>query len=75
MYTLKVRMVGNSYGFTLPKEVVDLLKINVGDTIFATPSQDGVNLTPYDPNFEKAMKAFERTNRKYRNAFRELAKG
>jgi hypothetical protein len=31
-------------------------------------------LTPFDPNFEKSLKAFERTRGKFRNALRELAK-
>jgi hypothetical protein len=41
--------------------------------VVATATPDGVNLTPYDPDFDDAMAAFERTRAKYRNALRELA--
>ena len=34
----------------------------------------GVRITPFDPHFEDALNAFERTRRKYRNALKELAK-
>jgi len=74
MQALKVRKIGNSIGVILPKEVVEKLKITEGDQLFATESPEGINLTPYDPNFELTMKAFDRTNRKYRNALKELAK-
>lgn len=74
MYTLKARKIGNSLGVILPREVLEKCRIQEGDTLFANVASDGVYLTPYDPDFEVAMKAFERTRRKYRNAFRELAK-
>ncbi len=74
MYTLKARKIGNSVGVILPREMLEKCRIQEGDTFFGTVASDGVYLTPYDPDFEVAMKAFERTRRKYRNAFRELAK-
>lgn len=37
-------------------------------------TENGVLLTPYDPDFERAMVAFQRGARKYLNALRELAK-
>jgi hypothetical protein len=33
-----------------------------------------VRITPFDPHFEDAPKAFEHTRRKYRNALKEPAK-
>lgn len=74
MYTLKARKIGNSVGVILPREVLEKYHIQEGDTLFGNVADDGIHLTPYDPSFETAMKAFERTRRKYRNAFRELAK-
>jgi putative addiction module antidote len=72
---LKVRKIGNSLGLIVPKELSDLLHVQEGDTLHAVIDADGgVRITPYDPQFEDAMKAFERTRRKYRNALRELAK-
>ena len=74
MYKLKVRRIGNSAGVTLPKEALADLKVQEGDTLILTRTPDGFRVTPYDETFEAGMKAFERTRRKFRNAFRELAK-
>ncbi len=74
MYKLKIRRIGNSAGVTLPKEALADLKVQEGDTLILTRTPDGFRVTPYDETFEAGMKAFERTRRKFRNAFRELAK-
>ncbi|MGH8000677.1 MAG: AbrB/MazE/SpoVT family DNA-binding domain-containing protein [Brasilonema sp.] len=74
MYTLKVRRVGNSLGTTLPKEILQKLRVSEGDSIFVTETADGVYLTASNPNFEKAMEAYKKVSTKYRNALRELAK-
>jgi antitoxin MazE len=57
-----------------PKDIADRLHVQAGDEIFVVETEDGVLLTPYDPQFQKAMAAYERTANKYRNALRELAK-
>ena len=69
-----LRQVGGSIGATLPKDMADRLRIKVGDEVFAIETEQGILLTPYDPTFERAMAAYERTATKYRNALRELAK-
>ncbi len=74
MFKLKIRRVGNSAGVTLTKEVLAALRVREGDTLILTETPDGFKVTPHDDTFEAAMKAFERTDRKYRNALRELAK-
>ena len=73
--TLKIRKLGNSLGLIVPKEVSEQLHLKEGDSMHATIEHSGeMRLTPYDPNFEKALEAFDRTRHKYRNALRELAK-
>ena len=72
--TLKVRKIGNSLGLIIPRELQESLRIKEGDTLYTNATAQGVELTPYDPEFEETMRAFERTRRKYRNALRELAK-
>jgi putative addiction module antidote len=72
--TIKVRKIGNSLGVLLPKEVADQLHIAEGDTLHVVTDADGAHLTPYDPKFDAAMKAFDETRRRYRNALRALAK-
>ncbi len=74
MYQLKIRRIGNSLGVTLPKEALKKLDVGEGEILFLTETPDGFRVTPYDENFEKAMKAFEEGKKQYRNALRELAK-
>jgi len=72
---LKLRKIGNSLGFIVPKVVTDALRVREGDALYIVADRAGeLRLTPFDPGFEGAMQAFERTRRKYRNAMRELAK-
>ena len=74
MISLKLMQIGNSVGFVLPKEAVSRLKIEKGDVVFLTESPDGYHLSPYDPAFEKQMKAADRVMKKRRNVLRALAK-
>jgi hypothetical protein len=48
--------------------------VKPGDEVFVIETEQGILLTPYDPTFERAMAAYERTAGKYRNALRELSK-
>ena len=74
MITLKLMQLGNSVGFVLPKEAALRLKVEKGDVIFLTESPEGYRISPYDPAFEKQMKAAERIMKKRRNVLRALAK-
>jgi putative addiction module antidote len=74
MATLKLRKVGSSVGVIIPKEILDKLHLAEGDQVYASANNNGLQLTPYDPDFDAAMEAFSRTRRKYRNALRKLAK-
>ena len=71
---LKLRKIGNSLGFIFPKEMRDTLRVHEGDQLFSTFTDQGIQLTPYDPDFEAAMEAFEHTRHQYRNALKQLAK-
>jgi len=74
MRKVKVRKVGNSLGAILPGEVAARLRVKEGDTLSVTETPDGIQLSPYDPDFEEAMEAFEKVRARYRNAMRRLAK-
>lgn len=69
-----LRRMGGSIGATLPKDIVDRLHLEPGDEVFVLETAEGVLITPYDPGFDRAMEAYRRGARKYRNALRELAK-
>jgi hypothetical protein len=59
----------------VPKEVSDQLHLKESDSMRVTIERGGeMRLTPYDPDFEKALEAFDRTRHRYRNTLRELAK-
>jgi len=69
-----LRQMGGSVGATLPKDIADRMHVEAGDEVFIIETERGVLITPYDPTFEKAMAAYQRGARKYRNALRELGK-
>ena len=68
------RKMGGSIGATLPRESVDRFHIQAGDILNVVETDEGILITPLDPDFEKAMEVYERGARKYRNALRKLAK-
>ena len=74
MAKLKVTQIGNSLGLILPKEVAARLRIEKGDELVYVETPGGIELTPYDPEFEQKMEAARRVAKRYRNALRELAK-
>jgi putative addiction module antidote len=71
---LKLRKIGNSLGVTIPKEVLEKFKLGEGDSLSLLETREGIQLTPYDPEFEKAMEIYREGSIKYRNALKELAK-
>ena len=74
MSKLKIAQVGNSLGVILPKKVIAYLKVAKGDELSCTETANGIELTSYDPDFEKKLEAARRVTRRYRNALKELAK-
>jgi len=74
-YETKVRKIGNSLGIVLSREVLQVLRVEEGTTLYLTESPDGaLRVTPDKPGFADMMELAERGMRKYRNALRELAK-
>jgi len=74
MLKTAVRKVGNSLGITLPKTIVENYHLTEGDELHLVETDEGVVLTPFSPNFAKWAKSYERTNRKYKNTLKALAK-
>ena len=69
-----VRRVGGSVGTTLPKDMADRLRVAPGDRLLAVETEDGILLTPYDPDTQEALAIAARAAKRYRNALRQLAK-
>ena len=74
MVALKVRKFGNSVGVVLPKEVASRLRVTEGDQLFVTETPNGVELSPYNAEFEADMNLAREIMRKRRAVLRELAK-
>ena len=74
MTTLRLRQIGNSVGVILPKEILARLKVDKGDTLFATDGPDGITLTPYSDEFARQMAQARSQMKTRRNVLRELAK-
>jgi putative addiction module antidote len=70
---ITLRQAGGSVTATLPKEMTERLQIRPGDRMFAIETENGVLLTPYDPDFQDAMAAFTEVRRQYRNTLKTLA--
>jgi putative addiction module antidote len=71
---IAVRRAGGSIAVTLPKHVLERLGVAAGHHLFVVETEQGVLLTPYDPNVERAMQIYEGGAKQYRNALHELAK-
>jgi putative addiction module antidote len=71
--TVKVTTVGSSSGIVLPKEVMERLQLQRGDSVYLTESPGGVHVTPYRPDFAEAVEVGRRIMRRYRNTLRKLA--
>ena len=74
MRDLKLRQVGGSVGATLPKDMADRLHLAAGDRVLAVETEQGILLSPYDPETERALALAGRIAKRYRNALRQLAK-
>jgi len=73
MHALKITTFGNSAGIVLPREILDRLHVEKGDSLYAVETPNGIELTPYNPEFVKQMEAAEQVMREDRDVLRKLA--
>jgi putative addiction module antidote len=73
MNTVKLTTVGSSTGIVLPKESLERLRAKKGDILHVIETPRGIELTPYDPEFEKQLAAAEEVMRSDRNVLKKLA--
>ncbi len=72
---LKLTRVGNSTAVILPKELLARLRVELGDTIYASEIPGGgVRLTPSNPDFAVKMSVAEKIMREDRDILHVLAK-
>lgn len=70
---LKITTVGNSVGVVLPKEILERLRVQKGDTLYVTETPDGIELRAYDEEFAEQMAIAEQVMREDRDVLRKLA--
>jgi putative addiction module antidote len=71
--SLKLTTVGNSTGVVLPKQILERLRVGRGDSLYVVETSDGIELTPYNPDFAKQMEVAEGVMREDRDVLRKLA--
>jgi putative addiction module antidote len=70
---VKITTIGNSVGIILPKDVLNRLHVEKGDSLYVSETPDGITLTPYDQDFAAVMEAAKHVMRKNRDVLRKLA--
>jgi putative addiction module antidote len=68
-----VTTIGNSTGVVLPKEILQRLRIEKGDSLYVLETPHGIELVPYDPDFANQMDAAERVMREDRDVLKKLS--
>ena len=74
MTVLKLKAVGTSTGVVIPKEMLNRLKVEKGDTLFAIETPSGYLITPYDPVIEEQLGLGREIMSEYRETLRALAR-
>ena len=71
---LKLVKIGNSTGVVLPKDVLARLGLVQGDSLSVSDTESGIELRPFQADFEAQMAAAREVMAKRKRALRELAK-
>ena len=74
MTKLKIISSENSAGVLFPKEILTKLRVDQGDVLHVIETENGIGLTPYDPEFDAQMAVAEDIMREDRDILRKLAK-
>ena len=74
MHILKLTQIGNSVGAVFPRELLNQLQLDKGDSLFVTETPDGLRITKNDPVFAEQMQAARDIMKKRRAVLHELAK-
>lgn len=74
MKKLKITPVGNSACVILPKETLAKLRVDRGDNLYMTDTANGIELSPYNPEFARQMEVARQVMAENRDVLRKLAK-
>ncbi|NNE57106.1 MAG: AbrB/MazE/SpoVT family DNA-binding domain-containing protein [Hellea sp.] len=73
MSELKLRKIGNSVGVILSKEILAKLRVDNGDMLYVAETANGIELSPFNPEFSQQMGAAEDIMRSNRDVLKKLA--
>ena len=72
---LKLRKIGNSVGIVLPKEALNKLGVEEGDSVMLTSgNNNSLNLARPNSSVSEQLRVAQDLMNRYRNTLRELAK-
>ncbi len=71
---LKVRKIGNSYGVVIPKEILNDLQVEEGQSLYFSKSEKGYEVSKTVDEYSKQMTIAKDVINRYRNTLTELAK-
>jgi putative addiction module antidote len=72
---IEIKKIGNSEGLILPKELMQRLDLKRGQMLHVTElAGGGLQLLPYDPDFEKTIEIADEVMDEYRDTLAVLAK-
>lgn len=72
---IEIKKIGNSDGLLLPRELMQRLDLKRGQELHVTElAGGGLQLMPYDPDFEETMQIADQTMDQYRDTLAALAK-
>jgi len=69
-----LKKIGGSVATLLPKSMLDRFHLEAGDAVNVVETNEGLLITPFDPDFAEAMTAYARGAKKFRNALRQLSR-
>ncbi len=69
---VKITNIGNSAGIILTKEILTLLRIKKGDTLYVTATPNGIELTPYNKELLSQMDMAKEIIHQNRNVLKKL---
>jgi len=72
-YSAKVSKVGNSSALIIPRDLMDKLRLEQGDTVTISDTEAGLLVSPYDEAKTKQLDIAHKIMRENRNMLRKLA--
>lgn len=69
---IKIRKIGNSLDVTI-SDYAKEMGLGEGDQLYVVRTENGTELTPYDPDFAEAVEGARDFMKRYPNAMKTLA--